>query len=176
MDDPGRFEREIGELRDRQAIADCLAAYAQAIDRRDDALLVSLFKPGERLHYGVFDGSIEQLLAHRSAATGLVATHHHVGNIRIRLDQGGSARSIAYLNVVHRAQRGEALVDEMIRARYLDRLVKLQGTWRFAERTLVYDWSRTTPADPVPWWETMPGAQVRTGRADPTDLAHGFLD
>ena len=41
---------------------------------------------------------------------------------------------------------------------------------------LVHDWSRTIPADPVPWWETMAGARVRTGIADPADPAHGFLD
>lgn len=164
------------DLADRMAIQEALAAYAEAIDRRDDALLASLFVPGAPIHYGVFDGTIEQLLGHRGKASPLLVTHHHIGNVRVRLDGAGRARSIAYLNVVHRARHGDRLVDEMIRARYLDRWSKREGRWYFAERTLVFDWSRVEPAEGVPtWWDSL-GAQVLVGSTGPSDPAAGFLD
>jgi hypothetical protein len=61
------------------------------------------------------------------------------------------------LNAVHRAQRNGKLVDEMVRARYFDKLVKQDGKWLIAERRLVYDWSRVAPANEHAWWE-QPGA------------------
>lgn len=174
-DQSSDYSVSLVEIADRLAIQDCLAAYSEAIDRRDDALLGSLFEPGARIRYGVFDGTIEDLLAHRSVRSPLLITHHHIGNIRVRLDGGGGARSIAYLNVVHRADHGDGLVDELIRARYLDRWAERDRKWRFVERTLVFDWSRVEPAAGVPtWWDSI-GAHVLTGNG-PADPACGFLD
>jgi hypothetical protein len=89
--------------------------------------------------------------------------------------QGDTARSICYLNAVHRAQGPEGLRDEMVRARYLDRLMRRAGTWRFVERTLVYDWSRVVPSDGRDWWDGATNATA-VGRSDGRDPAAGFLD
>ncbi|GIX30260.1 MAG: hypothetical protein KatS3mg124_0732 [Porticoccaceae bacterium] len=101
-----------------------------------------------------------------------VATHHLIGNVRIAFTGRDEARAVSYLAAVHRARRAGAVVDELIRARYLDRLVRRAGRWQFAERWLVYDWSKVLPADEQPWWPSgsLEGAP---GEADP---AARFLD
>jgi hypothetical protein len=59
--------------------------------------------------------------------------------------------------------------------RYLDRLSKHDGRWRFAERTIVFDWSKITPAEGTHWWDA-PGDPAKVGAHRPADPAWRFLD
>jgi hypothetical protein len=149
------------ELMDRQAIADLMYRYAEGIDRRDPVMLASVFTDDAVLHYGVglFEGPARNLVANwrSDRPSPFLATHHHVGNIRIHFRGANRARSITYLSAVHRARRDGKVVDEIVRARYFDKLVKQDGKWLIAERSLVYDWSRVAPAGEREWWE-QPGA------------------
>jgi 3-phenylpropionate/cinnamic acid dioxygenase small subunit len=175
------MQAELQDLLDKQAISDLIHAYAEGIDRRDHALLARLFSADARLHYGAYDQPASALVQNWRVdiPSPFIMTHHLVGNIRIRLQpgqaEGRRARSITYLYAVHRARRDGALVDEMVRARYLDRLLKQDGSWRFVERTLVFDWSRVAPADASNWWD-QPGPPARTGAHGAADPATGFLD
>ena len=165
----------LAELRDREEIRDLLHRYAQAIDRRDAALLATLVTPDCRLHYGAdYDVPAARLVAEWRAdvPSPFLATHHLIGNVRIAFTGRDQARAVSYLAAVHRARRAGALVDELIRARYLDRLVRRAGRWQFAERWLVYDWSKVLPADEEPWW---PRGSLE-GAWDGADPAARFLD
>lgn len=165
---------EVARILDRQAITDCLHRYAEAIDRCDNDLLAELFEADAALDYGVFTGSFTEFLEHRRSPGAMQATHHLIGNVRIAFDGLNHARSICYLSAVHRALRAGGLIDEMVRGRYLDTLVKRDGRWRIASRRLIYDWSRVDPAGPQ-WWESL-GAEVATGSRDSNDPAAGFLE
>jgi ketosteroid isomerase-like protein len=166
------MQAELNELLDKQAITEVIHRYAQAIDRRDTDLLASIFTSDAVLHYGagLFEGPASVLVENWRIGrpSPFLMTHHQVGNILIRLQGGDRASAITYLTAVHRALRDGRILDEWVRARYLDRLVKRAGEWRFAERTLVYDWSHVAPADVTSWWE-QPGASALIG-------AHGAAD
>jgi SnoaL-like domain len=166
------MQDRLTELLDKQAIMETIYRYAQGIDRRDTECLSSVFTADAVLHYGVglYEGPASALIANWRVGkpSSFALTHHQVGNILIQFEGAGCASSITYLTAVHRALRDGTWVDETVRARYLDRLVKQDEVWRFAERTLVYDWSHIAPAGKSFWWE-QPGAAALTG-------AHGLAD
>jgi hypothetical protein len=170
-------EPELRELLDKQAIAELLYAYAEAIDRRDSNLLETVFTEDCQLHYGAYDHPASVLIqAWRSdRPPALLMTHHLYGNIVVRFHDRHHARSITYFSAQHRASHGGQIMDEMVRGRYLDRLIKQDGRWRFAERTIVFDWSKITPADNTNWWDT-PDKVAKVGAHGRDDPAWGFLD
>jgi hypothetical protein len=170
------MQDRLTELLDKQAIAETIYRYAQAIDRRDPDLLASVFVVDGRLHLGTYDGDAGDLVARwRSGQpTDFLLTHHQVGNILIEFRGPDRAIATTYLTALQRARRDGNLVDEIVRARYLDRLVKQDDQWRFSERTLVYDWSHVAPADEGWWWD-QPGASALTGERGCRDPSRAFL-
>ncbi len=168
---------ELQQLLDKEAIRELVYQYAEGIDRRDGDLLATLFTPDCMLHYAAdYDEPASTLIDNwrPDKPSPFLVTHHHVGNIRVTFPGNGEARSITYLHAVHKAKRDGQIVDEMIRSRYLDRLVKFQGRWRFAERWIVYDWSRVAPSDQTNWWDQPGGAALEGGHGN-ADPASGFL-
>ena len=169
---------KLTELLDKQAIAETIYRYAQGIDRRDPECLSSVFTSDAMLHYdiGLYDGPARDLIAgwYAGQPSPFLLTDHHVGNILIRFQAADRAKVITYVNAVHRALRDGKLVDEIVRARYLDRFVKQGDQWRIAERIIVYDWSHVAPADKSWWWE-QPGASAATGAQGSADPSVAFL-
>jgi hypothetical protein len=51
------------ELLDKQAIAETIYRYAQAVDRRDPDLMASVFVAGGKLHLGTYDDDVNDLVA-----------------------------------------------------------------------------------------------------------------
>jgi hypothetical protein len=170
------MQDKLTELLDKQSIAETIYRYAQAIDRRDPDVMASVFVVEGRLHLGTYDGDVGDLVNRwRSGEqTDFLLTHHRVGNILIQFRGPDRAVAITYLTALQRARHDGNLVDEIVRARYLDRLVKQGGTWRFSERTLVYDWSHVAPADRGWWWD-QPGASALTGERGSNDPSVAFL-
>jgi hypothetical protein len=171
------MQTELRELLDKQAIAELLYAYAEAIDRRDSGMLDRVFTGDCQLHYGAYDHPASVLIKSWGADSPplFLMTHHLYGNIVVRFFGAERARSITYFFAHHRADRGGLIMDEMVRGRYLDRLIKQDGQWRFAERTIVFDWSKIAPADGSKWWDA-PGSPAKVGAYGSADPAHGFLD
>jgi 3-phenylpropionate/cinnamic acid dioxygenase small subunit len=170
-------EQKLRELLDKQAIAELLYAYAEGIDRRDHELLASVFTADCRLHYGAYDHPAKVLVDswHADQPSAFLATHHLYGNIVVRFYGPDHARSVTYFFAQHRADYQGKIMDEMVRGRYLDRLRKEYGRWRFAERTIVFDWSRIAPADETNWWDA-PGSSTKVGAHGSADPAWRFLD
>ncbi|HMK85374.1 MAG TPA: nuclear transport factor 2 family protein [Steroidobacteraceae bacterium] len=171
------LQTELRELLDKQAIAELLYAYAEGIDRRDQKLLERVFTKDCRLHYGAYDHPATVLIDSWRAdlPSAFLMTHHLYGNIVVRFHGADRARSITYFFAHHRTDHGGKTMDEMVRGRYLDRLIKQDGAWRFAERTIVFDWSKISPADPTNWWDA-PGNPAKVGAHGREDPAWGFLD
>jgi len=171
------METALRQLLEKQAIAELHYAYAEGIDRRDHRLLESVFTPDCQLHYGAYDHPATVLIDswHAAQPSPLRMTHHLYGNIVVRFHGSDRARSITYFFAHHRACHGDRLMDEMVRGRYLDRLLKQDGQWRFAERTIVFDWSKVAPADGTNWWDA-PGNPSKVGGYGQADPAWGFLD
>jgi hypothetical protein len=137
------------EAADRLAIQELVESYAHCADRRDAKGQMSLFTPDT--HFVVYmnakDPKPSQELHSREALAPVfadlnkyAATMHFVGQstiLSLTVDQGiGEAYCLAHHLTVNGGKR-----RLMIAAlRYLDRFVKMDGTWMFAERLLYVDW------------------------------------
>ncbi|MBW0103449.1 nuclear transport factor 2 family protein [Pseudonocardia sp. KRD-291] len=143
---PEELERAVVELRDRQAIHDCLMTYSRAIDRLDRELLLSVYHPDAIDDHGVFVGSAEEFADWAiDMHTKTHLSHQHcVFNCTVDL-RGDVAHTESYYMFVGMNRAGEPLA--MSGGRYVDRLEKRDGRWAIAARVCVRDWA---PLDEIP--------------------------
>jgi len=167
-------ENELHALLDKQAIQEVLARYVRAVDRCDEALLLSVFHPD----------AIDHHVGHRNTAQefctwaldlvrqmGPVA--HYLSAPLIELD-GDVAWSECYAIAFHRIERDGVAFDNFLGARVLDRFERRDGAWRIAWRRVVYDWNRDVA--PAETWGrgVFPGFGAE-GRKDRCDPLYEFL-
>jgi ketosteroid isomerase-like protein len=144
------------EVADRIAIRELVDAYAHCADRRDAEGQKALFT--EDTHFVVYmDGQGSeptQILDGREALTPVFddlnryqATMHFNGQSTVRLD-GDRATGESYCIAHHlfTDDGGRKLMVAWLR--YADVIVKLDGAWLFAERSLYVDWTETRPSQP----------------------------
>lgn len=134
------------EIADRLAIAETLARYCRGIDRCDADQLAAVFTPDARIDYG--DGAKSPAATIPALIAGLGAmrlTQHNISNTVMRID-GGQAKAETNCVALHLIPAPEGEIELVVGGRYLDTLVKQDGTWRIAERLYVMDWNRTQPA------------------------------
>ena len=141
------------EQADRLAIRQLVDAYAHCADRRDADGQMALFT--EDTHFVVYmDGQGSeptQVLDGRGALAPVFedlnryqATMHFNGQSTVTLD-GDRATGESY-TIAHHVFTDEGTRTMMVAwLRYLDVFAKLDGSWYFAERTLILDWSETRP-------------------------------
>ena len=139
------------EAADRLAIRELFDAYAHCADRRDAEEQKALFTEDTVLAvYMDGEGSDPTyVLEGREALTPVFAdlnqyeaTTHFNGQSTIVLD-GNAATGESYTLAHHLyTEDGERRI--MIASlRYLDAFAKIDGSWYFAERKLILDWSET---------------------------------
>jgi hypothetical protein len=139
------------ELEDRAALADLVAGYARAADRRLADESAALFV--EDGSYSIVDGGAEPIRVEgrERMARGFArlsryeATFHHVGQQTVAL-AGDRATGETYCIAHHveRADDGSRSVMVM-HIRYQDTYVRTLEGWRFEERILMVDWRETRP-------------------------------
>jgi hypothetical protein len=137
------------EAADRLAIRELIEAYAHCADRRDAKGQMALFtadthfvvymnakdpKPAQELH------SREALAPVFADLNQYVATMHFVGQSTIFSLEGNRATGEAYCIAHHLTVDGEERRMMVAYLRYLDTVVKIDGTWLFVERLLYVDW------------------------------------
>ena len=144
------------EAADRAAIRELFDAYAHCADRRDSQGQKALFT--EDTHFVVYlDGEGSEpsyALDGREALTPVFAdlnqyqaTTHFNGQSTIVLD-GERATGESY-TIAHHLSTVDGERKIMIASlRYLDTFAKIDGSWYFAERKLLLDWSETRPSIP----------------------------
>ncbi|HLZ51290.1 MAG TPA: nuclear transport factor 2 family protein [Candidatus Acidoferrum sp.] len=137
------------EAADRLAIRELVEAYAHCADRRDAKGQMSLFTADT--HFVVFmnakDPAPSMDLHSREALAPVFAdlnkydaTTHFVGQSTIFTLTADRATGEAYC-LAHHVTLKEGKRRLMIASlRYLDKFVKLDGAWLFAERLLYVDW------------------------------------
>ena len=137
------------EAADRLAIRELIEAYAHCADRRDVKGQMALFT--EDTHFLVYmnakDPTPAQELHSREALAPVFdelnkydATTHFVGQstiLTLTRDRGtGEAYCLAHHVTIDGGKR-RLMVASL---RYLDKFVKVDGSWLFAERLLYVDW------------------------------------
>ena len=144
------------EQADRLAIRELVDAYAHCADRRLAEKQKSLFT--EDTHFVVYMNGQgtepSQVLDGRAALTPVFdalnnyqATMHFNGQSTITLD-GDRATGESYCIAHHLFTDGGERKLMVAWLRYGDTFVKVDGTWRFAERDLYVDWTETRPSQP----------------------------
>jgi uncharacterized protein (TIGR02246 family) len=131
--------RDGGATDDRAAVVELITTYARAIDEKDAPRVAELFT--DDCLFRVFQGPKGEARG-RAGVSRLVdrllstftATSHHVSNIQVDMTGPDTASASTYLHAWHRF--AEERPDGILWARYEDELVREQGRWLFARRTL----------------------------------------
>lgn len=152
----------MGELADREAIRECLVSYARAVDRRDEALLRSVYWPEATDDHLFFKGNADEFCSWAlDLLNGMDQTAHVMTNFTIQI-KGDKAYVESYYMAYHkRPGLSGGSADNIVGGRYLDRFEKRNDEWRIADRSLLVDWMTEYP-ESANWAERLPGVEFRT--------------
>ena len=138
------LSRQVGELRDREAIRECMNRYCRGIDRQDEAALRSAYWPDATDRHGPYQGSATGFIdwALKKLAADSERSIHNIANLSITLN-GNVAAVETYFLALQRDRDATGVEREIFLAgRYADRFEKRGDEWRIAARTVIYDWMR----------------------------------
>ncbi len=141
----GFREPDVAELAARNCLWRLVNAYSRACDRRDFALLRSLYHDDALEEHGdMFSGSPDDYVKWIAGALAMwSATAHYVTNALFEMRDDYAEGEIYKLNY-HRTLDGR---EEIITgSRSLDRFAKRNGEWRFLGRCVTLDWAGRRPA------------------------------
>lgn len=129
------MEKATQELLDFRAIEQLMVRYADRIDANDPEGAAACFaEDGIGKYWGECRGRKEIAARLGKILDLFSATSHHLSNVSIHLD-GDRATAMSYVYAFHRmADTGDPL---HYWGRWVDRLVRVDEGWRFAEREVV---------------------------------------
>ncbi len=147
-----RPETLLAALIAKDAIRDLVMAYARAADRKDNALMRTLYHPDAVEDHGAFFQGLAHDFIDRlpEIQAPIDILQHHVTSHSIVVD-GDRAEGEVYVLAMHRVQRGgetvaghhsgDAAFDVLVGGRYLDGYECRDGVWKFSRRAIVADWA-----------------------------------
>lgn len=153
-------------LLDKQALHEIAMRYSRAIDRRDAALLATVYHEDAHDEHGTFfDGPANEFIANLEKTMSVFeVTQHQISNASYRLD-GDKAEGELYFTAYHRTVPPEPK-HVTVRGRYLDRYEKRNGEWRITYRRLVWDSYETTEVLPSDMQTLQALGEIGTGTGD----------
>ena len=160
------------ELLDRVALHDLVMRYCRGSDRRDFALVRSLYHDDAFDEHGsMFQGGPDEFVAWLPKVTShWELTRHSITNSLFVID-GDRAEGEHYVEAWHRTFAPDARLFIAL-GRYLDRYEKRDGAWKFSYRSLVFDHGTIVPVD-VDSFARM-GKDAPHGRADRDDPSFSY--
>jgi hypothetical protein len=170
------MEALLQELIDKQALKELVLRYCRACDRRDFALLATLYHEDATDDHGaMFRGTAAQYLAWLPGVlANFEATVHSITNA-LFVVRGDAAQGELYTLAYHRTHPPAAR-DILIGGRYLDHYARRGGCWKFLHRSLALDWCRVSAVDAQAYQEFAAGAPPgRPDADDPSYLALSFF-
>ena len=154
---------------DRMALHDLVMRYCRGCDRRDFALVRSLYHDDAIDDHGaMFSGGPDAFVAWLHEATAhWDLTRHSISNSLFVID-GDRAEGEHYVEAWHRT-RGPEAKQFIVLGRYLDRYERREGVWKFSYRSLVFDHGSIVPVDEgVMEYMSKDAPNGRMDRADPS--------
>lgn len=135
------------QLLDRVALHDLVMRYCRGCDRRDFALVRSLYHDDAIDDHGsMFTGGPDAFVAWLPEATApWDLTRHSISNSLFVID-GDRAEGEHYVEAWHRTHGPDARLVVVL-GRYLDRYERRDGVWKFSYRSLVFDHGSIQPVD-----------------------------
>lgn len=136
------------EIAARDSLRRLVTAYSRAVDRRDFALLRSLYHDdASELHGSMFEGGADDWVAFCARAlSAYEVTVHYVVNTAFGIDGDNAWGEVHKINY-HRTPGPEAR-EIVTGSRSLDHYQRRGGEWRFLSRAVTLDWARTQAVDP----------------------------
>jgi len=158
------MDKKIEILLAKQEIYELSCRYMRGLDRLDRDLLLSTFHGDGWCEYGISNCPPAEFIEFAiTALQGHEANQHMIGNVLIEVE-GDEAFGEVYFHAYHKIQGESGFEDIIIAGRYLDRYEKRNDEWKFAYRSEVVDWSRTTPTND-PYFDMAPDG-LRGSRQD----------
>ncbi|GAY15154.1 nuclear transport factor 2 family protein [Mycobacterium sp. shizuoka-1] len=142
-------EERLQSLIDKDEIRELALRYCRGVDRKDPALLRSLYtRDGIDNHANIFRGSASEYVDFLESTFQFIQIGaHYVCNHLIELD-GDQASGEVYALGYHILPTGQGSPTEsFVGVRYLDHYRREDGEWRFATRELVIDLDRSHTID-----------------------------
>ena len=169
----GIRDASIEDIAARDSLRRLVTAYSRAVDRRDFALLRSLYHDDALdRHGGMFEGGADAYVAFvETALAAYEATVHYVVNTSFEIDGDEAEGEVHKINY-HRTQGPDAY-EIVTGSRSLDRYARRNGEWRFLSRTITLDWARRRPVDREAYGAF--AAQSPHGSAGPDDLSYSAI-
>lgn len=148
-------QSRLAELSARAEIADVLALFCHAVDRRQWELMPRVFHADATSRFLDKVRTFDEFLSGARVSMGALGrTHHQIGNMLFDLD-GDTARTETYVTAYHRVPPtapqnflwdGRAEPYEGVAGgRYIDRFERRDGVWKIAERQTLVEWRHDTP-------------------------------
>lgn len=130
---------QLQQLIDKQALQELAFQYARAIDRRDMALLQSLYHPQAIDEHGtLFCGIAEAYVAAQpELMKDFIITAHYITNSLYVVDED-QANGEVYFQAYHRTHSDPATIL-WVAGRYLDQYLHTDQGWKIYHRKLVWD-------------------------------------
>jgi len=135
------------DLLDRVALHDLVMRYCRGCDRRDFALVRSLYHDDAIDGHGaMFKGGPDAFVAWLAEVTAHWSlTRHVVGNSLFVID-GDHAEGEHYVEAWHRTHGPQPQLFIAL-GRYLDKYERRGGVWKFSYRSLVFDHGHIVAVD-----------------------------
>ncbi|WP_156839593.1 nuclear transport factor 2 family protein [Novosphingobium aquimarinum] len=155
------------EWLDRIMLADLVALYCRGCDRRDFALVRSLYHDDAIDDHGaMFRGGPDAFVAWLPEAMApWELTVHSLSNSLFAID-GDEAEGEHHVVAYHRTHPPERR-EYIVHGRYLDRYSRRDGRWKFSHRSLVFDYGEIKQVDEENFARI--GADAAHGRANRED-------
>jgi uncharacterized protein (TIGR02246 family) len=129
------MDKAIQEFLDLRAIEQLMVRYADRIDANDPEGAAACFaEDGVGKYWGEYRGRKEIAARLSKILDRFAATSHHLSNVSIRLD-GNRATATSYVYAFHRMAGTNDPMHYW--GRWVDRLVRADEGWLFAEREVV---------------------------------------
>ena len=159
------------EAADRAALAHLVAAYGHGIDRRDYALLRSLYHPdAEDDHTPYYCGSAQGYIAWLPGMMAQWSTTSHAALSCLFVVDGDVAQGVIGARAWHLTLDRQR--QFIAWGRYADHYERREGVWRFARRSFILDWAEERAAASG---DDFGSKGVAVGRAGADDPVYGRL-
>ncbi len=162
-------------LLDEREIKNCVLRYCHGTDRHDWEMVAECYLPQATDDHGAFQGGPSEFaswLAEKSKYRG--AKQHYVANQLVEIVADSAVCEsyyCCYIEFVGDPEFSTTSESEavLMGGRYVDRLSRVDGTWKIASRAAVVDWTRSL-GEPS-YWAAPAAEQFTRGRGDDQDPA-----
>lgn len=168
-----KLNSELMTLLDKQQLHELNVRYCMGVDRKDQAMLASLWTETGSMDFGLFKGSAREFCELIVLDNPAVKIAHHFASNELYEIHGDTATGQSYvIGTTVNVMDDGSLQDQLAGGRYLDTYVRENGQWLFSSRIFVIDWlhAQQTLAD----YQSGIAAAAVNGKSSTEDMAYHF--